>query len=378
MKPLRIMHVTNNYIPYQGGIVSSLIAHQDALEAAGHHVQLITLDFIKNSPLQKNVIRLPAWARFTYYGNPMAVPWRPFYNLSNFIKEYQPDIIHVHHPFLLGATALKAAKKAQIPVIFTFHTRYQDYLHYIPLPRSLTKPLCLSLVADFCQSVNGIIAPSEAIKELLESAKINPLITCIPSPVSSFFLQKKMRTMPLKNPIKLLTVSRLVPEKNINFLIELMTQLPKDRYHLTIIGYGWQEETLRSYAYSTHKLSPHHVCFKKVYTKTSLKEAYHAADLFIFASQSETQGLVLAEALASSCPVIALEADALKDTIKNGVNGFLVKNQQEMIAIIKRIAHNQSLQNDLKEGAWRSSFIYSPNAIIERVIDFYHAVLDAS
>ncbi len=190
-KKLSIVFVTNNYTPYQGGVVSSIKQHIQALQELGHTVHLITLDFVPNMQDEPHVTRLFCPIRFNYKTNPMAVPLLPNYSVQKIIEQINPDIIHAHHPFLLGSAALKAAKKSTIPIVFTYHTLYHHYLHYIPLPQPLSKTLVEKHVAFFCKQVNGIIAPSNAVKQLIQKKCTTP-IQVIPSAIAPLFFNKKV------------------------------------------------------------------------------------------------------------------------------------------------------------------------------------------
>src|SRR5579863_5217442 len=154
---MRIFFVTNYYTPYSGGVTQSIIAITDALRTQGHEVFIITLDFEPKTKSAPNVIRVPCPIRFMYKKNYMAIPWRPTYFITQLLRQYKPDIVHVQHPFLLGTSGLRAARACNIPCVFTYHTMYEDYAHYVPLPHRFTKKLISSAVRRFCNNVDGII-----------------------------------------------------------------------------------------------------------------------------------------------------------------------------------------------------------------------------
>lgn len=194
---MRIMFITNNYTPYSGGVVSSIKATTQQLQNKGHQVQIVSLDFSGASYDDPDyVIRVKSPIRFFYKANHMAIPWRPTHTIKKLIKLYMPDIVHVHHPFLLGVSGLQAAHSFDIPCVFTYHTLYQEYAHYIPLPGIITQPLIQHTVEQFCLSVDGIIAPSTAIKESVRKQGVITPVEVIPSALQTFFLadtEKKKR-----------------------------------------------------------------------------------------------------------------------------------------------------------------------------------------
>ena len=194
---MRIVMVTNNYTPFSGGVVSSLNAFIGALQAQGHHVTLVTLNFLGDAhddPVWVKRIWCPI--RFMYKTNHMAIPWRAKAQLNNIISQIRPDIVHVHHPFLLGPAANAIAKKQHIPVVFTYHTVYEAYSHYIPMPKWLVKRWITSLVLSFCHAVDGIIAPSGYMFRYLKQKGIKTPIMIIPSPLQAVFSHKQIAKEP--------------------------------------------------------------------------------------------------------------------------------------------------------------------------------------
>ena len=226
-KPLRIAIVTNNYTPYSGGVVSSILTLTAELQKAGHEVFIITLDFLgKQHDDPAWVIRIPSLMRFKYHKNPMAIPLFPRHKLEEIIKKIQPDVIHTQHPFLLGKIALKVAKKYGIPIFFTYHSMYEKYAeHYIPLPGWMTKKPVAQRVISFCKKVDGIIAPVPNIKQHLENYKVARPIQVIPSGLQPVFFQQsvQLKSRDKQAPFHLLLVSRFNKEKNIPFLLDVFS-----------------------------------------------------------------------------------------------------------------------------------------------------------
>ena len=262
--PLSILFVTNNYVPYSGGVVSSIITHADELRKQGHSVTIVTLDFLSQYATdESHVIRLYCPLRFLYKNNHMAIPWRATHQLSNIVQTVKPAIIHVHHPFLLGKAAYRVARRYGIPIVFTYHTLYTHYLHYIPLlPTWITKPIVQRLVDNFCNAVDGIIAPSSIVIEQLKKSHITTPTILIPSAISPIFFKA---TPPLpkssKKTFQLLSVSRFVREKNIPFLLGVVAHLDPTKYTLKLVGYGSEMSALQKYAYEQKKMSESTVQF---------------------------------------------------------------------------------------------------------------------
>ncbi len=371
-RALRILFVTNNYVPYKAGVVSSIHASVEGLLKAGHDVSLLTLAFSGAYVDPEYVHRITCPITFTYKKNPMALPWNPASAIGQQIELYAPDIVHVHHPFLLGPATIEATRMNNVPVIFTFHTLYDRYCHYIPLPETITKPIIKRMVASFCRSVNGIIAPSTYVQNWLLRYTITKPVWVIPSSLqtcftpSATFLQKKRASS-----FNLLTVGRFAVEKNISFLCEVFSQLPPG-FTLTIAGYGAEYDALCAYAYGTLHLSPEIIFFINNPDKTLLQQLYSRADLFLFSSLTDTQAIVLAEAMAHGTPVIALDGPGQRDIIQEGINGFLVDDAQEMQQCIEMVAQNDVLHEQLQHGAWCTAQHYTQEIITKKLIDFYY------
>ena len=371
---MRIVFITNNYTPYSGGVVSSINATADELQKKGHTVFIITLDFLgTNTNDPEYVIRIPCPIRFRYKKNYMAIPWRPTHAITTLIEKLSPDIVHVHHPFLLGPCGLKAAKKLSLPCVFTYHTMYEQYAHYIPLPTFITRPIITYMVNRFCKAVDAIIVPSSSIKQYLIQQKISCPIAIIPSPLRPLFLNSTLLRSARENTFKLLVVSRFVKEKNIPFIFEVFKQLP-DHFTLTLVGYGDEYEKMQNMAYEKYEFSRNRLFFVHKPPMQDLLNLYSSADLFLFPSQTDTQGLVIIEAFSQGLSVIALDGAGQRDSICNGVNGFIVENADQMAQTIIDLSENNDLLHIVSLGAKKTSLQYHSDGIIDKLIHFYQSL----
>jgi len=375
--PVRIVFVTNNYTPYSGGVVSSINATVDALIKKNHDVTIITLDFLgkKHITDPAYVIRLACPIKFMYKQNHMAVPWKPQKLMFQLFNHIRPDIIHIHHPFLLGKAALKAARKLNIRCVFTYHTLYEEYAHYIPIPQYISKPLIGLLVKKFCTNVDGIITPSMTIKNYLTKKNITcPIITIASSLRDLFFTSQKTPSLNNKPSFNLLLVSRFTKEKNIPLALEVIKRLPNN-FTLTLVGYGTEYMNIQKIAHEDLNLSQDRVKFVHKPAQDTLLSLYQSAHLFIFPSQTDTQGIVLAEAMSQGIPVIALDGPGQRDIIQNGYNGFIVDNIEQMITTIKWLSHSKKQLDTLAHGALETAKKYHPETIINHLTTFYRAII---
>ncbi len=372
---MKIIFVTNNYTPYSGGIVSSIESFSNELKHQGHQVIIITLDFTGIKTPEDSIIRLYCPIKFSYRNNPMAIPLFTKKQLRKLFLALKPDIVHVHHPFLLGQAARTIAKELGIPTVFTHHSQYDQYaLHYVPIFPKLISKIINNRVIKFCQGVDHLIAPTLSINKELQSKGVTTKQSIVPSGVLPLF-ESLVYTIKHKQPLfRLLCVSRFVSEKNIPFLFDVLKDLGQG-FTLTLIGFGVLYEELKSYAYKVLKFSSNQVHFIYQPPKMIIAQAYTKADLFIFSSLTETQGIVFAESMMAGTPIVALEAPGAKDCIKNGVNGYLVDSKESMVKAIKAIAHNPILHEQLQKGAWQEGQSYSRNHTTKKLITVYESML---
>jgi 1,2-diacylglycerol 3-alpha-glucosyltransferase len=375
---MHIMMVTNNYSPYAGGVVSSINATVQALQELGHHVTLITFDFLgkaHNDPVW--VKRLFCPIKFRYKTNHMAVAWCSRKQLNKLIRSLKPDIVHVHHPFLLGYRAAHIAKAEGIPVVFTYHTLYEAYAHYVCLPRHIATYLIKRRVHSFCQTVNGIIAPGSAIQAMLRAEGVTVPIKTVPSGLQSIFLSEKtgLRSSSVET-IRLLTVGRMVKEKNVEALLRvaLALQSKEVSFVFTLVGYGAEYNKLKKYAYDELALRPDRVIFIHQPPKEQILECYRTSDVFLFASQTDTQGLVLAEAMAAGVSVVALDGPGQRDIIVNEQNGYIVANEAEMVQRILGLYEQPDRLKELSNQACETAKRYCPKRLAEELVAFYKQI----
>lgn len=380
-KPLHIVFVTNSYFPYSGGVVSSIVTARAALQAEGHRVTIITLDFVgTEGEIEPGVFSVVCPIRFMYKKNVMAIPWRPTHQIKKMILLLKPDIIHVHHPFLLGKSALRVAYANRIPCLFTYHTTYEDCVHYLPFPQLITRFVTTHVVNRYCQKVNAIIAPSGAVKNHIEQQQISTVVKVIPSSIDTRFLLKSARIInqSIDIPFNLLCVSRFSKEKNVYVLLDVFARVverSQERcYALTLIGYGHEYEGLQKYAYEKYGFSKEQVRFIHKPEKEVIVHWYRTVDLFLFPSLSDTQGLVLAEAMGGGTPVIALDGPGQRAIIKQGENGFIVYSLDEMVATIIKIAQDAQLHQLLSIGAWSTAQQYAPVHMARQLVAVYRGL----
>lgn len=374
-KKLKIVFVTNNYKPYSGGVVSSIDSFRTALEVQGNRIKIVTLDFTGEPEHDPDVIRIACPVKFVYRSNPMAIPLQMNKQLCTFLKLYQPDIVHVHHPFLLGVAATRIAKEKKIPVVFTHHSQYGMYARcYAPFFKNFADQLTTEYVKQFCLKVDTIIVPTQSIERQLKQQHITTSMSVIPSGIDSCFIHSICPKKRTTKKIKLLTVARFRSEKNLLVLFDVLKKVSVP-FEFTLIGYGDQEQALKEYAYQTCGLSRQQVKFVIAPLKEIIVQAYKKADLFLFASKTETQGIVFAESMAVATPVIAFDAPGARDIVQHGENGFLVKTNKEMADVIQMLVQDQKLYDNCSQHAFMTAQKYHSKFLGDKLVKLYQQTL---
>ena len=333
---MRIALFTNNYLPFCGGVTISVETLRRGLEARGHEVWVMAPRFRGVAGSAPGVIRYPSIPATTYPEFPLAIPYAPAVTAR--VRALAVDVFHAHHPFLLGPAAERLARRAGRPLVFTYHTRYEKYAHYVPLTRPLVEAAAVRLSTRFAARVDAVIAPSVVVRDELERRGVQSPVAVVPTGVDlERFRPGDRRTarralgLPEHAPV-LLYVGRLDREKSVDRVLlafeRIASTVPRAR--LLLVGHGKEAERLRRRAATLSAAAG--VQFLGVRAHDTLPVCYQAADLFLFASETETQGLVLAEAAACGLPAVAVDASGCDEVVRDGDTGLLTKNDPTALA----------------------------------------------
>jgi glycosyltransferase involved in cell wall biosynthesis len=323
--------MTNTYLPHVGGVARSVSTFAEEYRRRKHGVLVVAPTFDGKPPPKRKeayVERVAAIQNFN--GSDFSVSLPLATALSDRMDHFKADIIHAHHPFLLGATALRWGASRNVPVVFTHHTRYEDYTHYVPFDSPAFREVAINISTQFANLCDGVIAPSESIATLIRGRGVESPIKVVPTgiDVKAFAsgdgaaFRKKVK-LPA-DAFVVGHVGRLAPEKNLKYLAEAVASFVKKtpQAHFLVVGCGPAEDTVLA-TFARHGLTDRIALAGKLSGKT-LANAYHAMDVFAFASHSETQGLVLAEAMAAGLPVVALDASGVREVLRHEINGLML------------------------------------------------------
>ncbi|MCA8996519.1 MAG: glycosyltransferase [Planctomycetaceae bacterium] len=371
--------LTNVFTPQIGGITRSVQQFSEQFQELGHRVLIIAPEYETDVDDPPEVMRIAAIPKF--YQNLYPLPLPVVSALLPRLREFQPEIVHCHHPFLLGTTGQTIAANLGIPTVYTHHTRYSVYMETkTNWPRPIEQGV-LDLITGYCDLVDGIIAPSEGIKQILRDRGIGGRIEVIPTGVDvdrfshgrGDRIREKLGLS--REAFVIGHVGRLAKEKNCGFLAKAVGAFLKQNHDAVflIVGTGAEQKTFRKEFEDAGVLSRVH--FLGFREGQDLIDAYHAMDLFAFASHSETQGMVLGEAMAAGVPVLAVSGTGVDDIVTDGANGRVVPhdNVDQYVAALTDL--KQSAMG-MKDQARRTADGISIIACARHMVRFYQELID--
>ena len=387
---MRIGIFTDTYPPFVNGVSTSILMLERALRKLGHEVFIVTVNpdtMHYNFDEDNHIIRLPGIPVGIYdYRLTGIYPLKAI----NRIKEWDLDIIHSHTEFGVGTFARIMAKQLDIPIVHTYHTMYEDYVHYITHGYfdSASKKLVEYLTKFYCdKTVTELIVPTKKTYDLFkEKYEYDRNVHIVPTgiEVERFYRENndeketdKLRKLLglKKDDFVVLFVGRLAQEKNVPFLIENHAKIVKDnkKCKLLIIGDGPDADNFRK---QVKELGVNNsVIFTGKIPLEEIHKYYQLGTVFVTASNTETQGLTLLEAMAASIPVVALDDEAFQDAIVDELNGFLFHNDDEYCEALLKLMKDKKLYNQMCRQAKINAEAHSSKYYAEKVLDVYYMAL---
>ena len=388
---MRIGIFTDTYPPYINGVSTSIVMLQNALEKKGHEVFIVTVnaDNMKYKYENENkIIRIPGIPIGIFdYRLTGVYPLRAIEK----IRKWDLDIIHSHTEFGVGTFARILAKQLDIPLVHTYHTMYEDYIHYVTkgyFDKS-SKKIVEYLTLFYCdKTASELIVPTKKTYDLFkEKYKVDKNIHIIPTGIEleRFYQENidatKLAKLREKQGLKeddfvAIFVGRLAQEKNIVFLMEVVKDLIPScpKLKLLIVGDGPDMEEYQEYI-QKEKLSEHIIMTGKAKWE-EMPYYYHLANIFLTASHSETQGLTVIEAMASEVTPICIDDESFANTVIDGLNGRIFNTKKECKEIIKELYNDDKQVRKLSKQARINSERYSSKYFAESVLDVYKYAIE--
>ncbi len=373
MNSLRVGLFTECYRPIQNGIVASVDALASALRAHGHAVVYVAPRMPGYTELRDDLIRVPS----------LPLPTRTAYRLAVPLLDERDvralaglSIVHTHSPFVTGWMGVRYARRLHVPLVFTYHTQLEEYAHYVPFDLRATRNAAAHLTRAYANACDAVIVPTAAMECRLRELGVSARIEVVPSgiDVAQFTggrrrddLRARLGVGPHEKMV--LSVGRLGREKNLGLALEAFARLDDGETRLVVIGDGAHREALEREAARLGVAG--RVTFAREFPRSALPDAYASADAFIFTSRSETQGLVLVEALAGGLGVVAVDTPQTRDVLA-GAGRVVPADPQALAAALRAVLAGEEGSGRLR-GA-QVALRYDGVRLAERVLALYESL----
>ncbi len=384
---MKICMMTNTYLPHVGGVARSVSTFVEEYQRLGHEVLVVAprLPGRMTKKAESVVERVAAIQNFN--GSDFSVRLPLAATMSERLDAFEANIIHAHHPFLLGDTALRVATNRSVPVIFTHHTKYEDYVHYLPFASPAVRRAAIQMSTEYANLCDGVIAPSASIANLIRRRGVEVPIRVVPTGVDTKAFaagngaRARQRYKIPPGTFVVGHVGRLAPEKNLRYLAEavalFLKRNPTARF--LVVGSGPAEADLKL-VFERRGLADR-LILAGSQSGRNLHDAYKAMDLFAFSSKSETQGLVIAEAMSAGLPVVAVRASGVREVVRSGENGIMVgptAPAAEFARQLGRVAAQGRRLDAFRRAALATAANFSRGHCAEQALAFYDEIRRAT
>ncbi len=376
---MKVALFTNAYRPIVSGVVNSVDLIRKGLLRAGHTPFIFAPHVSDYKEEHAGVWRFHSMSLTRKVEFPLAIPFSA--HIFSLIPRMGLNVIHTHHPFILGEVGAYFAKQLNIPLVYTFHTQLEKYAHYVPLPAELVRWAAREHVAAYTKHCSCIICPSPSIRSLLDNYGVTCRVEVLQNAIdiksyrqaSGEAIRQKLGLKP-DNLLAIFT-GRLSLEKNLSFLIECFQRVHANHpeLRLLLLGDGPLMEDLRAEAHlaglEDATFFPGRVSYNE------MPSYYAASDLFVMTSTTEVKPLAVLESMASGLPVIAVDACGTGDTVTHEKDGLLSPcDLDAYTAILERAVSDEALRRRMGEQARQTAEQYSLENYTERLLALYREV----
>ena len=379
---------SDTFFPQLNGVATSIRTLATALEERGHHVYIFT----PSDPRcyegydTLNVYRLPSVPVRFVRDYRAGYVFSPF--LAKKIIDLNLDIIHTQTEFCLGALGRFISTTQGIPLVHTYHTMYEDYVHYIGGGHIISKEMARDFSGIYCNTSTAVIAPTRKTEQLLKSYGVTKPISIIPTGINTSNFRKdkfqpeeilELRTslgLQADTPV-IVSIGRIAKEKSIDIVIgalpKLIEKLPDLK--MVIVGEGNEIENLGKFADSIGVGD--HVMFIGGKPWDEIGKYYQLGNVFCSASVSETQGLTFAEAMAAGVPVVAKKDECIENIIDDHVTGMLFESNDDLPDLLYRVLTDKELSGRLSKASVEAMEALSVETFADSVENLYQGILDS-
>ncbi len=331
---MKVAIFTNNFYPRLSGVSVAVRFLDQALKGMGIETFLVAPDYGFGPELQDTKVLRVTSVALTPMKVSMPLPFLDHEEIEEQVEQFAPDLIHVHHPFWLGKAGMDLADKWQVPLVYTFHTLYEFFAHYLLLDTEAVRSAVREYVVRFSDRCDLVIAPTKPIGDYLTDIGAKSRVEAVPTGinfnrfdnVSENELEQKKKEYDLDRFDEVLVyVGRIAKEKNVELLFEALALLADRGHNLAMIVAGDGPE-MRSLKKECERLHiDDRVIWAGFMDQDELVKVYLLGDLFLFPSDSDTQGIVLYEARAAGMPLLASDSLASRAIVEPGRNGLFAK-----------------------------------------------------
>jgi len=384
---MKILYISDVYFPRVNGVSTSIRTFVKQMQSLGHEVHLIAPEYAASTEDEAWIRRIPA---HSIYFDPedKLMKWGAVMQKLPGLRRENYDLIHIHTPFVAHYLGLRLARELKVPCVETYHTFFEDYLHhYLPwIPKLIARGMARAISKRQCNAVDAIVAPSAPMLSVLRAYGVKAAAEVIPTGLQEHSFRDADGTafrvkydIPLARPM-LLFVGRVAFEKNISFLLEMTKVLIKQHPDalLVVAGQGPAEKSLHKMA-ADLGLDNNIKFIGYLDRNTELNACYQAADIFVFSSKSETQGLVLLEAMAQGTPVVAIAELGTASILVEGKGALIAPDNIERFADkVHYLLKYPEDRYELGKAALKyATENWTAKLQAERMLHFYHHVKSA-
>lgn len=355
------------------GVVASVEALAHGLRSRGHEVYCFAPSMPGDEGSADVFFRMPSLPLPTRTPYRLTVPLVSRRSVRSVIRRLH--LVHVHSPFVTGWMGLRYARRYGMPVIYTYHTQLEAYTHYVPFDQHATRFATETLTRTFANSVDAVVVPTETMHARLRELGVTARIDVVPSGIDVERFASGRRddgarsSLGVTEDLLLLFVGRLAKEKSVDIVLRALKLANRDDLTLAIAGDGPAREELEELAAALGVAR--RVRFLGAVERDRLPDLYASSDAFVFPSTSETQGLVLAEALAAGVPVIAADTPQNRDVL--GASGRFVAPTPEAFGVA--LATLVAQPADARQRARESADRFAVDAQVDRMLSLYESLV---
>jgi glycosyltransferase involved in cell wall biosynthesis len=380
---VRILFISDVFFPRVNGVSTSLQTFWRELERQGHEVRVIAPDYGKQEAPEPGLMRIPS--RIVMFDpEDRMMHKRRILDLSGELRRHDVDLIHIQTPFVAHYAGVTLSRRLNIPRIETYHTFFEEYLfHYVPmLPRPWLRYAARRFSRAQCNEVDAVVVPSMAMRDTLTGYGVTTRMEVLPTGIQLEQFNggngarfRCLHNIPEERPL-LLHVGRVAHEKNIGFLLRVVERVKESVADVlfVIAGEGPAQPALRREAQQLG-IADNVLFVGNMDRETELLDCYRAADVKVFASRTETQGLVLLEAMALGVPVVSTAMMGTKDVLQPGCGAEVVcEDEQQFAAAVIRVLGDSGLAQQLSRAGRQYVESWSAPVMARRMADLYRRV----